>query len=196
MYTSKKTYYSYNIDTLYHTAFGLFIADTVLTKLSGHGRLRRRRVIRSSPTKKDPLTPLPAFHTEQEEQGLDEDNTPLPGDTGVFEDDVVDNGDIQNRESKDKPSHDTEEQEPVTPDVLRPLHREILGLGAAPRVRWRWVHVEEAAAQVHHFPGEQQREPGHADEGCCAGAVHRRAFGRVVAVAAPGEVAVAPAEEN
>lgn len=32
------------------------------------------------------------------------------------------------------------------------------------------LHAEEGTAEIHHFPREEEREPGWADEGCRAGA--------------------------
>ena len=49
---------------------------------------------------------------------------------------------------------------------------------------------------MHHFPGKQERKPGHADESGGAGAKHRVARRRVTAVAVCGEVAIAPGEED
>ena len=49
---------------------------------------------------------------------------------------------------------------------------------------------------MHHLPGQEQREPGHADEGGGAGTEDRVAGGRVAAVAFCCEVAVAPGEED
>ena len=180
---------------LNHTAVDLFIPNAILTKLPCQSGLLLRGP-GSSPSKKDALAPLPALHAEQEQQGLDEDNPPFPGDARVGEDDVVDDRHVQDRERQQKPGHDAEEQEAVAPHVDHPLRREVLGLGAARRARRRRVHVEEAAAHVHHLPGQQQREPGHAHEGRGAGSVHRRAFRGVAAVAAAGQVPLAPAEEH
>lgn len=100
---------------------------------------------------------------------------------------IVDNRDIQNRKRKHKARHNPKEEELVPPHIHHPLREIQLGLG---------LHAEEAAAHVHHLPGEEEREPGHADEGGCARAEDGVAFGRVVAVAAGGEVAVAPGEED
>lgn len=73
----------------------------------------------------------------------------------MFEDFVVDDRDVKNRESKHKACHDTEEKELVAPDIIHPLGKDFLGVG---------LHLEEAAAQVHHLPGEEEGEPGHAGE--------------------------------
>ena len=42
----------------------------------------------------DPLAPLPSFDAEEEESRFNEDDTPFPSDTGVFEDDVIEARDI------------------------------------------------------------------------------------------------------
>ena len=100
---------------------------------------------------------------------------------------IIDHRDIQNRKRQHKPRHNPKEEELVPPHVHHPLREIQLGF---------WLHAEEAAPHVHHLPGEEEREPGHADEGGCARAEHRVAFRLVVAVAAVGEVAVAPGEED
>lgn len=45
-------------------------------------------------TEIDPLAPLPSFDAAEEESRFNEDDTPFPGDAGMFEDDVVDDGDV------------------------------------------------------------------------------------------------------
>ena len=108
----------------------------------------------------------------------------------MLENTVVDDWDVKDGESEHEASHDSEEEELVSPDVVHPLGESALGIG---------LHLEEAAAQVHHLPGEEEGEPGHAGEGCGAGAEHGVTsiwLGRVVVlgVAACREVSIAPAE--
>lgn len=139
-----------------------------------------------------PLAPLPRFDTQEKQHRLDKHNTPFPGDTRVLEDTVVDDGDVQNGERKHEASHDPAEEEAVAPDVVHPL-REV-----ALRVR---LHAEEAAPQVDHLPRQEEREPRHAGEGCCARPEHRVAVVAqrwvvVLCVAALRQVPVAPAEHH
>lgn len=118
-------------------------------------------------TEEDALAPLPRFNTKEEERGLDEDNAPFPADSGVFEDDMVDDGDIEQGEDGDEPGHDGPEEELVAPHVVHPLGEVFLGAG---------LHAEEAETHVNHFPREEKGEPGEADEGRGAGAEDRFAF--------------------
>ena len=110
----------------------------------------------------------------------------------MLEDTVVDDRDVQNRESENEASHDTEEEELVAPDIVHPLGEVALGVR---------LHLEEAPAEVHHLPGEEECEPSHASEGCGTGAedsVASVGFGRIIVlcVAACGEVSIAPAEHD
>ena len=139
------------------------------------------------PPEKHPLTPLPRLDAREEQRRLNKHNSPLPRNPRMLEHHIVNHGDIQDRERKHESRHDPKEEELVPPHVHHPLREIQLGLG---------LHAEEAAPHVHHLPGEEEREPGHADEGGCARAEHCVAFARVVAVAAGGEVAVAPGEED
>lgn len=105
---------------------------------------------------------------------------------------VVDNRDVDDREGKNETSHDTKEEELVAPDIMHPLSKDFLRVG---------LHLEEAAAQVHHLPGEEEGEPGHAGKSSGAGAENCVAVvgfvGVVVmCVAALGEIAVAPLEHD
>lgn len=143
-------------------------------------------------TEVDPLAPLPALNTKEEQHCLDKDNTPLPGDTAVLEDLVVDDWDVQDRESEDETSHDSEEEELVAPDVMHPLREVALGVG---------LHLEKAAAEIHHFPGEEEGKPSHAGEGCRTGAENSVAsigLCRVVvlSVTAGGKISITPSEHH
>lgn len=99
----------------------------------------------------DTLAPLPCLASTEEQSGLDKHDAPFPGDTGVSEDVVVDDGDVENWEDGDESSHDGPEQELVAPHVVHPLGEVFIGVG---------LHAEEAAAHVDHLPGEEQSEPG------------------------------------
>ena len=110
----------------------------------------------------------------------------------MLENTVVDNRDVDDRECKNETSHDTKEEELVAPDIMHPLGIAFLGVG---------LHVEEAAAQMHHLPGEEEGEPGHAGEGSGAGTENCVAVVRLVGivvmcVTALGELAVAPSEHD
>ena len=111
---------------------------------------------RLATTEEDALAPLPGFNTKEEERSFYEDNAPFPTDTGVLEYHMVDDGNIEQGEDGDEASHDGPEEELVAPYVVHPLCEIFLGAR---------LHAEEAAAHVHHFPGEEQGEPGEADEG-------------------------------
>lgn len=95
-------------------------------------------------TEVNTLAPLPGLDAKEEQNGLDEHNAPLPGDSRVLEHTVVDDGDIQNREREDETGHDTPEQEAVAPDVEHPLGEVALRVG---------LHAEETSAQIDHLPG-------------------------------------------
>lgn len=143
-------------------------------------------------TEVNPLAPLPTLNTKEEKHSFDQDHTPFPGDTAVLEDFVVDNRNVQDGEGEYETGHDSEEQELVAPDIVHPLREVALGVG---------LHLEEAAAEVHHLPGEEEREPGHACECCGTSAedsVTSVRFVRVIvlSVATRGEVSIAPAEHD
>lgn len=110
----------------------------------------------------------------------------------MLEDTVVDDRDIQDGEGKNETSHDAKEEDLVTPDIMHPLGEAALGVR---------LHLEEAAAEVHHLPGEEESEPGHARKCCSSGAKDRVASVGLVGViilcvAARGEVSIAPAEHD
>lgn len=114
-------------------------------------------------TEVNTLAPFPALNAKEEKHCLDKDNSPLPRDTAVLENTVVDNRDVDNREGKNEAGHDTKEKELVAPDIMHPLGKDFLRVG---------LHLEEAAAQMHHLPGEEEGEPSHAGKGSGAGAEH------------------------
>lgn len=103
-----------------------------------------------SPSKEDPLSPLPGLYTQEEQQRANEDNPPFPADPLVLEDSMVNNRDVKDWENSNETKHDTPEQELVPPDVEHPLCEVFL----APR-----LHAEETAAHVYHLPGKEEREP-------------------------------------
>ncbi len=92
------------------------------------------------------LAPLPELNTSKEKHRLDEHNTPLPRNSRMLKDAVVDDGDINDGEGKYEASHNTPEQELVVPNIVHPLGEVTLRMG---------LHPEEAASQVHHLPGEE-----------------------------------------
>lgn len=94
-------------------------------------------------TEKDTLSPFPGFNTQEEQNRLDNNNSPFPGDSRVLEHHIVDNGDIKDRNHGNKAGENRPEEELVTPDIICPLREVLLGLG---------LHAEERAAHVHHFP--------------------------------------------
>jgi hypothetical protein len=133
------------------------------------------------------LAPLPGLAASEEKNRFDKHHTPLPGDTDMLEDNVIDHRDVQDGEGRDESNHDAAEQKLVAPDVKHPLGEIALGIG---------LHAEEAAAHINHLPGEEESEPCHAHEGRSSGAEHTVAFGAVVAVAARGQVAISPTKED
>lgn len=137
----------------------------------------------------DALRPLPGLNAKEEEECLDEDDTPLPRDGGVLEDDLVETGDVDDGEHGDEASNDGPEEELVAPDVDDPLGEVALAAG---------LHAEETASQVDHLPGEEQGEPGKAGKGGGTGAEDNfAALGvRVVAVVANVSGAVADTVED
>ena len=74
----------------------------------------------------DTLGPLPCFDTTDEENGLNDDNSPLPSDTGVLEDNVVDDWDVESWEDGDEASNNGPEKELVAPDIVCPLGEVLL----------------------------------------------------------------------
>jgi hypothetical protein len=96
------------------------------------------------PPRPNPLTQLPPFNPAKEEDRLDSNDRPLPGDTSVLEDVMVDDGNIQDDEDGDEAEDNGPEEELVAPDVEEELRVRAVSLGA---------HAEEGAAEVQEFPG-------------------------------------------
>lgn len=131
----------------------------------------------------DALRPLPRLRQNHKHDDVHKDNSPLPADTGVLENDMVQLGNVQNREDREEDPSDRPEQELVAPKVARP-RLEAVG------------HVEKGAAEVDQAPGEEEEDPGHGREACSAGAENGVAGLRVGVVAVGAEVAVAEAEDD
>lgn len=102
----------------------------------------------------------------------------------MFEDVVVDDGNVQGGEDGDETRNDGPEEELVPPDVDHPLGKVALAAG---------LHAEETAAHVDHFPGQEQREPCERHECGGAGSEDRVTLLRVGVVASRPEIAVAKA---
>ena len=119
------------------------------------------RIFSGSATEEDSLSPFPGFNADEEQDSLDRHYAPFPGDGLMFEDDVVQNGDIKDREHGDPSGHDGLEKELVPPDVVHPLGKVFLGF---------WLHTEERPAHIDHFPSQEQRKPSQAHErsGTCS----------------------------
>lgn len=116
------------------------------------------RIPSASATEEDSLSPFPGFDADEEQDSLDCHDAPFPGDRFMFEDDVVQNGDVENGEHSDPSGHDGPEKELVPPDVVHPLGKVFLGFR---------LHAEERPAQVDHFPSQEKRKPGQTHE--CSG---------------------------
>lgn len=129
------------------------------------------------------LAPLPALDAAKKQHGFDDNDAPLPGDTRVLEDVVVDNGHVQDDEHGCETKHDGPEQELVAPDISHPLREVELRLG---------LHAEERPAEIHQLPGQEQREPRHGHETGRAGSEYGIALGRVGGIAVRTLDAVAP----
>lgn len=96
------------------------------------------------PPKINPLTPFPRLDTREEQDRLDDNNNPLPRDTDMSEDSIVQDGDVECGEDSDETRDDRPEQELVAPDIDGPLREILCGFG---------LHAEEGAAHVDHLPG-------------------------------------------
>jgi hypothetical protein len=120
------------------------------------------------------LSPFPRLHAAEKEDGFHDDNASFPGDALVFEDNVVDERDIQCREHCHEPSNDGIEQELVAPDVKGPLCEVALAA---------WLHPQERASRVHHLPCQEQGEPSRAYARRGTGAKHRILDVAIVAIA-------------
>lgn len=98
-------------------------------------------------TEEEALAPFPGLDTAEEQQGLDDDDGPLPGDAGVFEDVVVDDGAVQDQEDGHVAEHDRVEEELVAPHVVHPLRKVLLRLG---------LHAEERASEIDQLPRQEE----------------------------------------
>ena len=78
------------------------------------------------PSEVDPLGPLPRLNADKEQNSGNEHDTPLPADSGVLEHNVVDDGDVHDRENGDEPNTDRVEKELVAPDIVEPLGEVLL----------------------------------------------------------------------
>lgn len=138
-------------------------------------------------TEEEAFPPFPGLDAAEEQEGLDDDDRPLPGDPGVLEDVVVDDGAVEDEEDGHVAEHDGVEEELVAPDVVHPLREVLLRLG---------LHAEEGAAEVDQLPGEEEREPCHRDE--CRGprSEYRVASLGIRVITVFTHVAVAEAECN
>lgn len=135
----------------------------------------------------DMLGPLPYLAAEEDEERGDENDTPLPGDRRVFEDDRVDDGDVQKRENSDEAGDNGPEEELVAPDVEESLGKVLPGLG---------LHTEKGPAHVQHFSGKEKGKPGQGGEGRGAGAEDGVASVAIGVVAVFAEVAIAKLEHD
>ena len=133
------------------------------------------------------LDSLPALDERHEAHDAAEDKAPLPRERHVSEDDLVDDGDVDDGERRADAGDDGPEQEAVLEQGVED------GEGAGV---FFGVHVEQAAGQVLGFPGHDAEEHCEDGVGCGAGAEGEVA-GRVVAVVAVvAEVAVAYAVDD
>lgn len=71
------------------------------------------------------LSELPDFDAEEEEQCCDDDNGPFPCDCLVFEDDAVDNGNVERRDEADETEEDGPEKEFVAANIVEPKVDEV-----------------------------------------------------------------------
>lgn len=104
------------------------------------------RIFSASATEEDSLSPLPGFNADEEQDSLDCNYAPFPGNRLMFEDDIVQNGNVEDREHGDPSSHDGPEKKLVLPDVVHPLGKVLLGF---------WLHAEERTAHIDHFPSQE-----------------------------------------
>ena len=134
-----------------------------------------------------PLCELPGLDTEEEQNGSDEDDAPLPADALVLEDSVVDDGDVEHGEDRDETCHNGPEKELVAPHIDEPLCEVLLGAG---------LHSEERPPHVNHLPSKEEREPGKTREASSACAEHSITAGTVAIVAVQAKVSVTPSVEH
>lgn len=139
------------------------------------------------PPKVYPLSQLPHLDASKENRRLHKDDAPLPRNPLVPEHDPIEPGDVEDGEDGHDAGDDGPEEEAVLPEVAGPLREGVLRLG---------LHAEEAAPEVHHLDGEEEREPNHGREAGGAGPEHQVAAGRVAVVAVFADLAVAEAVED
>lgn len=84
-------------------------------------------MILGSVTEVDSLGPFPSFDAGEEQDSLDRHDTPFPGDRLVFEDNVVQLRDIEDRKHCNPPGHNRPEKELVPLDIEYPLGKVSLG---------------------------------------------------------------------
>lgn len=137
----------------------------------------------------DTLEPLPELATGEEEDGLHDDDAPFPGDAGVLEDLVVDDGNIEGREDRSEAGHNRPEEEFVLIRIKGPGVENVVPAV----VRSARAATEERASELYHFPSEEEGEPGQGNECGCTGAEDEIAFLAVCVIAISAEVAVAEA---
>lgn len=133
------------------------------------------------PSEVDPLGPLPRLDAQEEKKGRDEDDAPFPADPGMFEDIMVDDRNIQGRKDGNETSDDGPEQEAITPDIVHPLGKILF----AP-----WLHTEEAATHIDHFPGEEERKPSQTGEAGGASTKNRITSLGIAVIATRAQIAV------
>lgn len=90
-------------------------------------------------------------------------NTPLPINSRVFEDDAVDDGDVDDRESDKEADNDGPEEKEVAQNSA--------DHGERARELLR-VHGEEGAGEVLDLPGRDQQQEAERSKGCRTRAVH------------------------
>jgi len=95
------------------------------------------------------LDSLPALDERHEAHDAAEDKAPLPRERHVSEDDLVDDGDVDNGERRADAGDDGPEQEAVLEQGVED------GEGAGV---FFGVHVEQAAGQVLGFPGHDAEQ--------------------------------------
>ena len=103
----------------------------------------------------------------------------------MFKHNRVQAWDINYGQDGDESRKDAPKKELITPDVVCPLHEWIFRL--AP-------HTKEGAPHMHHFPCEDEREPGETCEGRGTSAEDEFTAGVVRIIAALSQLTVAEAE--
>jgi hypothetical protein len=107
-------------------------------------------LLRTHSTEIDPLAPFPSLNTNKEDARQNEHDAPLPVDGRMLEHNRVQHRDIDERKQRNKPHHDSPEQELVPPHIDRPLREVALTTG---------LHAEKGASHIDHFPGQEEGKP-------------------------------------